>query len=349
MNISRRNALQVLAGSGSLLTGFPAGSVSAQTGQATGRRIIDVHHHIIPPFYLEENRQRIAASRSGQITPAWLNWSPEAALAEMDNNDVATSVLSLSTPGVWFGDAVAARTTARRSNEFAANLVKSYPGRFGLFAAVPLPDQEGSLKEIEYAFDVLKADGIGLITSYGDKWLGDPAFAPVFDELNRRKAVVFVHPTTPNCCRTLLADVAPLVAEVPQDTTRTIANLMFTGALLRYRDIRFIFTHAGGTMPMVVDRMTQYGPKDLHEKAPLGVAGELQRHFYDIAGTAHKPAIAALTALIPTTQILFGSDNPYVPLTETAVGLKALGLSQADMDLMGWENARRLLPQLRAG
>ena len=322
-------------------------SAFAQAPAVARPSMIDVHHHHIPPFYLAENRERIAGSRGGQISPAWLSWTPERAIEAMDKSGVATGVLSLSSPGVWFGDPQAARQTARRVNEYAADLVRNHPGRFGLFAAVPLPDQEGSLREIEYAFDVLKADGIGLLTSYGDKWLGDAAYLAVLEELNRRKAVVFVHPTTPFCCRTLLADVAPLVAEITQDTTRVVANLLFTGAFARFRDIRFIFTHAGGHVPMVYGRMIQYGPKNIAEKAPNGIEYELRRLYYDIAGTAFRPAIAALTSLVPTTQILLGSDNPYVPLGDTAQGMTQLGLSAADLRAIGRDNALALLPRLK--
>jgi predicted TIM-barrel fold metal-dependent hydrolase len=312
------------------------------------RRLIDIHSHIIPPFYLAENRDRIAGSRGGEISRAWLEWTPQQSLAAMDEHGVATAMLSLSTPGVWFGNAEEARSTARRVNEYGAELVRNHPGRFGLFGAVPLPDTEGSLREIEYALDVLKADGIGLLTSYGDKWLGDPAYQTVLEELNRRKAVVFVHPTTPNCCRTLMPGISTIVAEVPQDTTRTIISLLFSGTLTRLKDIRFIFCHAGGTVPLVAARMTHYGPKDFAEKLPNGVDYELKRLYYDIAVSGYRPAIAALTGLIPTNQILFGSDFPYRPLGETADTMPQLGLSDADLDAIGRDNALALLPRLKA-
>jgi predicted TIM-barrel fold metal-dependent hydrolase len=307
-----------------------------------------VHHHFVPPFYLAEYRDRIASSRGGQITPAWLEWTPQRAMDAMDKQGVATAVVSLSSPGVWFGDAKAAAQTARRANEYGADLARSHPGRFGLFAVIPLPDAEGSLREIDYALNVLKADGIGLLTSYGDKWLGNAVYEPVFEELNRRKAVVFVHPTTPLCCQTLLADVSPLVAELPQDTTRAVTNLLFTGTFTKFKDIQFIFTHAGGSVPMVLGRMHQYGPKNIAEKAPNGIEYELKRHYYDIAGTAYRPAIAALTSFVPSTQILFGSDNPYVPLAETAEGLTQLGFSPGDLQRIGRGNALALLPELKA-
>ena len=314
----------------------------AQPAQVSKPSLIDVHHHFVPPVYLAENRDR--------VSPAALQWEPQKALDAMDAQNVATAVLSLPLPGVWFGDALAARRMSRLCNDYAADLARSHRGRFGLFPVVPLPDTEGSLREIEYALEVLKADGIGLLTSYGDSsastWLGNPAFLPVFEELNRRKAVVFVHPTVPSCCQKLLPDVSPLVAEIPQDTTRAVANLLFTGTFSRFKDIRFIFSHGGGDVPMVIGRMYDYAPKNIAEKAPHGIEYELTRLYYDIAGTAYRPAIAALTKLVSVKQILFGSDNPFVPLRETAERMTELGLSAADLQAIGRDNALALLPNL---
>jgi 6-methylsalicylate decarboxylase len=343
----RRKFLTGIAAVG--LSAAASGGAIRAARAAAGRRLIDVHSHIIPPFYLAENRDRIAGSRGGEISRAWLEWAPQRSVAAMDEHGVETAMLSLSTPGIWFGNAEEARATARRVNEYGAELVRNHPGRFGLFGAIPLPDTEGSLREIEYALDVLKADGIGLLTSYGDKWLGDPAYQGVLEELNRRKAVVFVHPTTPNCCRTLMPGIATLMAEVPQDTTRTIISLLFSGTLTRLKDIRFIFCHAGGTVPLMAARMTQYGPKDLAEKLPRGVDYQLKRLYYDIAVSGYRPAIAALTGLIPANQILFGSDFPYRPLGETADTMPQLGLSEADLNAIGRDNALALLPRLKAG
>ena len=322
-------------------------SIFAQAPVVAKRRLVDVHHHFFPPFYLSENRDRIATSRGGEIDPAWLSWSPEQAIAAMDKQGVATAVLCLPTPGVWFGDPHAAVQTARRANEYATDLAQSHPGRFGLFAAIPLPDTEGSLREIEYALNVLKADGIGLVTSYDDKWLGDAVYDPVFEELNRRKAVVFVHPTTALCCRTLMPDVSPLVVEIPQDTTRAVTNLLFTGTFARFKNIHFIFAHAGGSVPMVLGRIHRYAPKNIAAAAPNGIEYELKRLYYDIAGTVNRPAIAALTSFVPTTQIVFGSDNPFVPLAETAEGMMQLGFSANDLQRIGRDNALALLPRLK--
>lgn len=348
-NLDRRRFLSSCIGMGLGVAGTLSGCASASSAVPhLSEGMIDVHHHHIPPFYLEEYRERIAGSRGGKLNPAWLSWSPGRAVEAMDINNVSTAVLSLTSPGVWFGDPIAAIRTARQVNEYAAELGRTYKGRFGLFAAVPLPDREGSLKEIEYALDVLKADGIGLLTSYEDKWLGDPSYDDIFVELNRRKSVVFVHPTIAMCCRTLLPDVAPIITEIPQDTARAITNLLFSGTFSRYRDIKFIFTHAGGNMPMILGRMKQYGPANLSKLAPLGIAQEMQRHYFDLAGTANKPAVAALTSIVPISQILMGSDNPYVPLKDTAQGLQSLGLSKVALEAIGRNNALSLLPTLAA-
>jgi predicted TIM-barrel fold metal-dependent hydrolase len=347
--INRRSVLSGLGAAvvaASVPTFLGASPARAQAAASASRLpFIDVHHHFVPPVYLAENCDR--------VSPAAKQWEPQRTLDAMDAQNVATAVLSLPLPGVWFGDAQAARRMSRVCNEYAADLARSHRGRFGLFPVVPLPDTEGSLREIEYALDVLKADGIGVLTSYGDpsgsKWLGNPAFQPVFEELYRRKAVVLVHPTVPGCCQKLLPDVSPLVAEIPQDTTRAVTNLLFTGTFARFKDIRFIFTHGGGDVPMVIGRMYDYAPKNLAEVAPNGIEYELARLYYDIAGTAYRPAIAALMKLVPVKQILFGSDNPFVPLRETAQRINDLDLSVADLQAISRDNALALLPNIGRG
>jgi 6-methylsalicylate decarboxylase len=346
---SRREFLTTLAAFG--VTAFaPGGASIAQTfGPINKSRLIDVHHHILPPVYLAEARDRLIAQQQGYLPARILQWSPQNALAEMDHNGVATSIVSISTPGIWFGDAQSARTLARKCNEYAAQLVRDYPGRFGFFASAPLPDTEGSLREIAYALDVLKADGIVLLTSYGDKWPGDSAYAPVFDELNRRKALVFVHPAAPNCCRNLIPNIPTVFTEVPHDTARAIASLLFSGSFARFRDIRFIFSHAGGTLPMLAGRLSHYSAemKDLVDKIPNGIEFELKRLYYDIASSANPPAMAALMKLVPISQILFGGDYPFVAIAETAGGMAQVGLSAADLQAIGRDNALALLPRFK--
>ena len=353
---SRREFLAALAAFG-IGTVAPAGALIQQTASPTAKPVlIDLHHHILPPFYLSEVRDLLLGSwklnsRQESYLPARvLEWSPQNALAEMDKNGVATSVVSISIPGIWFGSAQSARTRSRKCNEYAAQLVQDHPGRFAFFASAPLPDTEGSLKEIAYALDVLKASGIIFMTNYADKWPGDPAYAPVFEELNRRKAVVYFHPSVASCCRDLIPNVPYVLTEVPHDTTRAITSLLFSGSFAHYRDIRFVFAHAGGTIPMLADRISQYSSqmKDLEDKVPKGVEFELKRLYYDIASSANPGAMAALMKLVPTSQIMFGSDYPFVPIAVTAGGMTHLGLSTNDLQMIGRDNTLALLPRLKA-
>jgi predicted TIM-barrel fold metal-dependent hydrolase len=347
---SRRKFLTTLAALGGSALVPGEASIAQSSGSTTKPRLIDVHHHILPPVYLAEARDRLITQQQGYLPARILNWSPQNALAEMDQNGVATSIASISTPGIWFGDAPSARALARKCNEYAAQLIRDYPGRFGFFASVPLPDTEGSLREIAYSLDVLKADGIIFLTSYGDKWPGDPAYVPVFDELNRRKALVYFHPAAPNCCRNLMPNIPPVFTEVPQDTTRAITSLLFSGSFARFRDIRFIFSHAGGTIPMLAGRLSYYSSemKDLVDKMPNGIEFELRKLYYDIASSANPPSMAALMKLVPASQVLFGADYPFVRIAETVGGMAQVGLSAADLQAIGRDNALALLPRFKA-
>jgi predicted TIM-barrel fold metal-dependent hydrolase len=292
-------------------------------------------------------RDRILAI-SDRDHSALLNWTPARAVEEMDNNGIATAVTSLGLPGVWLGDAKAARSLARACNEYAAQMVRDYPGRFGFFAALPLPDREGSLREIAYVLDVLKADGIGLLTSYGDKWPGDPTFAPVFEELNRRKTVVFIHPALPGCCGHLMPGIPASTIEFLFDTTRAITSLLVNGTFSRFPDVRFIFCHAGGTMPMVAARISAFVQrhKEVADHVPNGVSYELKKLYYDVANSTNPSSMAALMNQVPTSQMLFGSDFPYVPASVTANGLDHFGLSASDLQAVNRENGARLFPRL---
>jgi predicted TIM-barrel fold metal-dependent hydrolase len=291
--------------------------------------LVDVHHHFIPPFWFEEVKEHIARQGGGRIVPNWQGWSEQRALERMDATGVATAIVSISAPGVWFGDVAQGRRLSRETSLYAAQMRQRHPQRFGFFAALPLPDIEGSLREIEYAFDELHADGVVLMTSYGDRWLGDPSFDPVLQELDRRSAVVYVHPGSPACCSQLMSYVPPFLTEFTQDTNRTITSLMFSGQLVRRRAIRFIFSHAGGTMPMLAGRIAQLSTSvpQLAAAVPDGVEAELRRLYYEVANSANRPAMAALLSLVPATQVMFGSDFPLVPIEATQSKLPGLGLS----------------------
>jgi 6-methylsalicylate decarboxylase len=302
---------------------------------------IDIHHHIVSPGFVNELRSL--------LQPPTLNWTPERSLEDMDKAGVATAITSVTTPGVWIGDDEQGRRLARDSNDYAARLAADHPGRFGIFAAVPLPHIAASLAEIEYGLDVLKADGIALFTSYRDKWLGDPAFDPVMEELNRRQAVVFVHPEAPLCCRGLLPGVHEHVLEYGFDTTRAITRILFSGTALRYRDIRWIFCHGGGTVPFLAERLVRAPGLNtsLASYVPDGVMAELQRFHYDVAQVAHPIALAALTRLVPISQILWGTDFPFRFGTEYVQALGEFGFSAGDLRQIERANALHLLPRWR--
>jgi predicted TIM-barrel fold metal-dependent hydrolase len=299
---------------------------------------------LFSPAYVAE------LNKVNQAPPIVKNWSLAKTMDDMDKAGVATSILSVTTPQVSFTDAANARRIARESNEWVAQLGKDHPGRFGSFAMLPMQDTDSALRELEYALDVLKADGIGLLTSYGDKWLGHAAFAPVMDELNRRKAVLYTHPTLANCCRNLLPDVQPTVIEYDTDTTRTITDIVFSGTAARCPDLRFIFSHAGGTLPFLTERLVKapvIEPR-LAARVPKGVLHELKRFYYDTAWAAHPMALASLTKLVDVSQILFGSDYPYRTGADHVKGLAEYGFSAADLQAIGRDNALRLLPRWKA-
>ena len=327
----------------------------AQVSGKNSRRI-DIHHHFGPPQW----SSFLAAKNV--LHPSWIGWTPALAVEELDRAGVATAMTSITYPGIWLGENIvpidATRGMARECNDYGAKMVADHPGRFGLFAVLPLPDIDGSLREIEYALDTLKADGIGVLTSYGDKWLGDPAFAPVFEELNRRKAVVFTHANVPNCCtrggsgaqRYLVPGVNNNVIEYGTDTTRAIMSLVVINANERYPNIRFTFSHAGGTMPFLIERIL--GRKEMASLTdptrPNARLHQLRQFYYDTANANNVVAMTALKKVVGSPQILFGTDFPYEgPVAEQANDLKTCGAFTAEeLQAIYYDNARRLLSRL---
>jgi 6-methylsalicylate decarboxylase len=344
-NASRR---QFLAGLGAVgaATMLPA---SAVLSQATPK-LIDTHHHFYPPSYLQMSKEWEGARKIPPF-PGVFDWTPARSIELMDKNGIRTAVVSLaSTPGLWFdAGAEAAGKTARICQDFAAEMRRDYPGRFGIFAPLSMMNIDVTLKEVEYVFDVLKADGINLQTNYGDKWLGDPLYKPVLEELNRRKAVVYVHPLVAACCGQLSVGTFPAVIEVPHDTTRTVTSLLLSGSFARYRDIQWLFSHAGGTIPMLAGRIDAfYGQRpNLKEFAPDGIMGEFRRLHYDTANATSAPALAALLKLVPVSQVTYGTDYPYFPLDQNK-NLQQMGLAAADVQSIESGNATRLIPRLKA-
>lgn len=340
-NLSRRSFAGGLAalGAGSLL--LPEGLL-AQSPFPPAKRI-DVHHHFGSPDWFRQAR----AAGGGGVS----SWSVQGTLADMDLGGVAKSVLSVIQPGTWFTSDQQARSLAREINDFAAKTRSDHPTRFGIFTTLSMPDVEGSLRELEYGMDVLGADGVGLFTSYGPKYLGDAAFSPLLSELNRRKAVVYVHPSNPSCCANILPGITgPSTIEYATDTTRTIASLLFSGAASRYPDIRWIWSHSGGTMPFLFSRF-QVQEVGLGAKAkaiiPNGVMYEMKKFYYETAQGNTPMQLAALTKMIPISQIMFGSDYPYRPAMECVEGLEAYRFKRTDLQAIEYGNAHRIMPKLK--
>jgi predicted TIM-barrel fold metal-dependent hydrolase len=359
---SRRRFLKGVAAVGASAL-LPNSQASAQAQAPVGKaRAIDCHHHFGSPAYAKALAPKVGHHVAGYgITNPfdvkhWEEYSPANVVEYLDRQDVATAILSNTAPGVWFGDPEEARFLARDMNEFGARMVSDYNGRFGLFALLPLPSIEDSLREIEYAFGTLHADGVGIFTSYEEHyWLGDPLLRPVFDELNRRKAVVFVHPINP------FQDRVHSTTEFLTDTMRTIYSLLAPGtgvaagpaAATRYGDIRFIFSHAGGTMPSMIERFGvglpgTHNDAFAHPAEPNSNLYHLRRFFYDTANSCNVVQLQGLKTIAGASQIVFGSDAPMIesPGRQLA-GLQKCGFSAAELGGIHRGNAaERLFPRL---
>jgi len=337
--ISRRRFVAGAAAAGLAATGF----VPKLSAQAKPHRI-DVHAHLVPPSWL--NAMDVIGRKDGPLS----NWSPQKMLEDMDRGGVATSIMAPPTPQVTPLGKEAAVRICRESNEYSKKLESDHPGRFGTFAMLPLPNIDASLKEIAYAFDTLKVDGVGIMTSYGDKWLGDATFAPLWEELNRRKATVYTHPTGANCCVNLVPGLRESTVAFGADTTRSIASLILSGSSQKYKDINWIWSHGGGVLTAVAERfliqlVSTQPHKDKFTRETM--QGELNRFYYDTAQISNAVTLEALAKLVPISQIVYGTDFPYRTAADHTKGVtehfKGDDLRKVDRD-----NALRLLPRLKS-
>ena len=307
--------------------------------------LIDVHHHIFPPGYSDLAER----SQGSRLQRAYHTWTLAQSLDAMDASGVATAITSISTPGTWFGDVAQARRLSRECNEYGVRIAQDHPGRFGSFASLPLPDIDGSLREIEYCADVLGVEGFVLMTNYDNRWPGEQEFAPVFDELNRRKSVVFFHPTAAPCCRGLMTDVPDATIEYMFDTVRAVTGLLYSGTFTRCPDIRFIFSHNGSAVPLLKNRISapcNSNPK-LAARLPNGPLHELQRLYYETAGATLRECFAPLLELVSFERILFGTDFPLgrLGIAETLSGLLEQGFGERELRLIARDNALGLFPR----
>ncbi|MFF1442458.1 amidohydrolase family protein [Streptomyces sp. NPDC058295] len=312
--------------------------------------LIDVHAHMLPDFYVQQ------ATAAGHAHPdgmgGWPSWSVQAHLDLMDRNGIETAMLSMSSPGVHFGDDKAARLLARRVNEYTAELTRDHPGRFGNFVSLPLPDVYGAVEEIAFSFDELGSDGVALLTHTHGVYLGDQRLDPVFAELDRRRAVVFLHPTSPACWeQSALGRPRPMV-EYIFDTARTITDLVLAGVLTRYPDIRVIVPHCGGAIPVLADRINEFMSLFLHARqspSPDAVQ-QLRGLYYDMAGTAFPRQVPALLRLVDPDRVLFGSDYCWTPAPLADAHIAAIDAAEPPAQDTTWRslttaNAKRLFPR----
>jgi predicted TIM-barrel fold metal-dependent hydrolase len=305
---------------------------------------IDVHHHAL--------RSDTPASREAFLKSApdfaWtLDWKPEDAIRTMDEGGCQTAINS-QPGGAKHPDPAQAAHMAREMNDRGAKLVQDFPGRFGQFATLPLPHIDESLREMEYAVNVLNVDGFCLTSNFGDTWPGDPIYAPVMDELNRRKAVVFFHPAAPNACLSMVPGVPVHFIELPADTARCAVSLLYSGTLKRCPDIKFILAHGGGALPALSHRIASLAKArpSLLEIVPYGDPVRALGDFYfEITSALNPSAYGALRSLVQPSQLLFGTDCPFRTSAQEAAALDELNIDPAERLALEQTNAQRLFPR----
>lgn len=314
---------------------------------------IDVHQHFLPDYY------RDALVAAGLSRPDGMPqipaWSEADALETMDRLGIGTAMLSISSPGVHFGNDQAACGLARRVNDTAAQLVRKHSGRFGFFAITSLPDVEGAVAEACHALDELGADGVTLETNHHGVYLGDDKLAPLYAELNRRKAVVFIHPTSSSCsCGKSLALGYPRpMLEFIFETTRSVTQMILSGTTTRYPDLRVVVPHAGAALPVLASRVEAFTSGQNREGRPTpDLRAELRRLHYDLAGAPLPELLGALLQIADHQRLHYGSDWPFTPADaceKLAAELDATSLLDPDTRRAAMcENARRLFPRLGA-
>ncbi len=311
---------------------------------STGR--IDIHQHIVPPFWAVA-LSALGGDPSGWSSPAW---TPENAIDFMDSQRIAMGILSLTAPGVTGWQGVARRDMARRVNEFGAEVMARRPDRFGGFATLPLPDMDGALRELEYAFDTLNADGVVLLSNYAGHYLGDPAFGPLWAELERRSAVVFIHPAKPAI--PIIEGIPGPIVDYPFDTTRTAVQLVLNGVITRCPRVEIILSHAGGFLPFAAHRFAELAPAARTDVPATAELLESFRSFYfDTALSSSPASLLALHSFARPGHILYGSDFPYAPASVAASFTAKLDafedLSREARAAIDNGGARKLLPRLR--
>jgi 6-methylsalicylate decarboxylase len=312
---------------------------------------VDIHHHLIPDFY------RRATEHDGQsvggVLPA--AWSPLSALSFMDDARIDVAIASISAPGVHLGDDAAARALAVRCNDFLAEMVRSHPDRFGGFAILPLPDVDAALEELARALDQLCLDGVVLLTNAQGHYLGDPLYRPLFNELQRRAALVFIHPTMSLDPSAHGLGIPDSLLDFPVDTSRTVAHMHYSGTFARTPDVKYVLSHAGGTVPFLAKRFAIIDEMGVvpDEDGTRGTAADtFRRLYFDTALSWSDPTLHTLREVVGPDHVLYGSDYPYLRRDIAVRGRAELDasreLSDAERASVLHGAAIGLLPRLAA-
>jgi predicted TIM-barrel fold metal-dependent hydrolase len=332
------------------LLGGKAFAAPSPDGARARTLTVDVHHHILPDFFWRETNE--SDNPVGGISPP--PWSKEMMLSFMDEAGIDVAITSISTPGVHMGDDGRARSLARRVNEFAAGLIQEHPGRLGAFACLPLPDVDGALEELRYALDELKLDGALVFSNARGIYLGDERFVPLLDELERRQAVVFVHPTMspdPTAHKLGLPDS---LIDFTADTTRAVAQMHYRNRFARTPNVKYFFAHAGGTIPYLAGRFRIVDEMNVIPGSEVrGTAAEAFRRLYwDTALAWRDPVLEMLRVTVGLDRVLFGTDHPYIRRDLAIGGVGDLRrtrvLDEGTYKAVLGGNALQLFPRLAA-
>ncbi|QMU70015.1 amidohydrolase family protein [Streptacidiphilus sp. P02-A3a] len=310
--------------------------------------LVDVHSHFVTPQYVAAAKQAGIVHPDGM--PGWPTWSETDHLKDMDDWGIGYSVMTISSPGTHLGDDAASLALARHVNDFGADLKRRHPHRFGHFASLPFPDVEGSLAELTRAMDDLGSDGVTLESNAHGVYLGDERYEPLYAELDRRRTPVFVHPTSPAGTHEALGRPRPML-EFIFDSTRTVSDLLFNGVLSRYPNIPWVFSHGGGTLPLLTQRMELFRSGfGLGGDAVGPIPDQVGKLWFDLAGTPFPYQVPALTAAFGTDRVLYGSDYCWTPTPGVASQVASIDAApQPDPDTwrtLTTRNAKRLLPAL---
>ena len=348
MSLNRRDLIKRCAQVGAVMAASPA----LKGCGGTGAKKIDVHHHTLPPLYIDALAS-IGILGSGGIP--FPNWSPQHSLEVMGFNNITTAVLSLSSPGTYFGDTAFAVNLAREVNEYLAATVAEHPFEFGFFATLPAPLVAEAAAEAEYALDVLKADGVCLLASSGGIFLGDPNQDEILSVLDQRGATVFIHPNQHTTTNQLGLTVPLFAVEFVVDTTRAVSNMVWNGTFEKFPNIKWIIAHAGGTIPYIAWRLSllDFQFPELRERSPGGTMKYLKRLYYDTALSPSSNSLYPVINQFGIDQLVLGTDYPFAPSYLVPLELVELNLANnalPDLDSNGlakiYQNGYKLFPRL---